>query len=94
MLAVSCGRLAGHFDRDDVVIVGAGLAAKLGVRVGAAISDRAQGQYQPFGTTPGSRPIMCLGFHIGNTLYDSNYIFMPLKRRSLFQYGDTVSGIG
>jgi lipoprotein-releasing system permease protein len=33
-------------------------------------------------------------FHIGNTLYDSNYIFMPLNEAQLyFNYGDTVSGI-
>src|SRR6185295_4957692 len=31
---------------------------------------------------------------VGNTLYDNNYIFMPLNEAQLyFNYGDTVSGI-
>ena len=33
-------------------------------------------------------------FHIGNTLYDNNYVFMPLGEAQLyFDTGETVSGI-
>jgi lipoprotein-releasing system permease protein len=33
-------------------------------------------------------------FHIGNIIYDNNYIFMPLGEAQLyFNYGDAVSGI-
>ncbi|HWX90534.1 MAG TPA: hypothetical protein VNY75_09530, partial [Rhizomicrobium sp.] len=47
-----------YFDRDDVVIVGAGLAAKLGVRVGGDITLIApKGNVTPFGTTPGTTRI-------------------------------------
>jgi lipoprotein-releasing system permease protein len=89
------GSLA-YFDRDDVVIVGAGLAAKLGVRVGGDITLIApKGNITPFGTTPRVKTYHVISsFHIGNTLYDSNYIFMPLNEAQLyFNMGDTVSGI-
>jgi lipoprotein-releasing system permease protein len=86
----------GYFNRDDVVIVGAGLAAKLGVRVGGDITLIApKGNVTPFGTTPRVKTYHVVSsFRIGNTLYDSNYIFMPLNEAQLyFNYGDTVSGI-
>src|SRR5882757_1821256 len=89
------GSLA-YFDRDDLVIIGAGLAAKLGVRVGGDITLIApKGNVTPFGTTPRVKTYHVISsFRIGNTLYDSNYIFMPLNEAQLyFNYGDTVSGI-
>jgi lipoprotein-releasing system permease protein len=89
------GSLA-SFDSDDAVIVGAGLAAKLGVRVGGDITLIApKGNITPFGTTPRVKTYHVIStFHIGNTLYDSNYVFMPLNEAQLyFNYGDTVSGI-
>ena len=85
-----------YFDRDDVVIVGSGLAAKLGVQVGGDITLIApKGNITPFGTTPRVKTYHVISsFRIGNTLYDSNYIFMPLNEAQLyFNYGDTVSGI-
>jgi lipoprotein-releasing system permease protein len=89
------GSLA-YFDRDDVVMVGSGLAAKLGVRVGGDITLIApKGNVTPFGTTPRVKTYHVISsFHIGNTLYDSNYIFMPLNEAQLyFNTGDTVNGI-
>jgi lipoprotein-releasing system permease protein len=89
------GSLA-YFDRDDVVIVGSGLASKLGVEVGGEITLIApKGNITPFGTTPRVKTYHVISsFRIGNTLYDSNYIFMPLNEAQLyFNYGDTVSGI-
>jgi lipoprotein-releasing system permease protein len=86
----------GYFDRDDVVIVGAGLAARLGVQVGGDITLIApKGNITPFGTTTRIKTYHVISsFHIGNTLYDSNYIFMPLSEAQLyFNYGDTVNGI-
>jgi lipoprotein-releasing system permease protein len=86
----------GYFDRDDVVIVGSGLAAKLGVTVGGEITLIApKGNITPFGTTPRVKTYHVISsFRIGNTLYDGNYIFMPLNEAQLyFNYGDTVSGI-
>jgi lipoprotein-releasing system permease protein len=85
-----------YFDRDDVVIVGSGLAAKLGVAVGGEITLIApKGNITPFGTTPRVKTYHVISsFRIGNTLYDGNYIFMPLNEAQLyFNYGDTVSGI-
>jgi len=85
-----------YFDREDVVIVGSGLAAKLGVRVDGDITLIApKGNITPFGATPRIKTYHVIStFRIGNTLYDSNYIFMPLNEAQLyFNYGETVSGI-
>jgi lipoprotein-releasing system permease protein len=85
-----------YFDRDDVVIVGSGLAAKLGARVDGDITLIApKGNVTPFGTTPRVKTYHVISlFRVGNTLYDNNYIFMSLGEAQLyFNYGDTVSGI-
>jgi lipoprotein-releasing system permease protein len=85
-----------YFDRDDVVIVGSGLAAKLGVRVEGDITLIApRGNSTPFGTQPRVKTYHVISlFRVGNTLYDNNYVFMPLSEAQLyFNYGDTVSGI-
>jgi lipoprotein-releasing system permease protein len=84
-----------YFDGDNV-IVGSGLASKLGVRVGGDITLIApKGNVTPFGTTPRVKTYHVIStFHIGNTIYDSNFIFMPLSEAQLyFNTGDTVSGI-
>jgi lipoprotein-releasing system permease protein len=84
-----------YFDGDNV-IVGAGLAMKLGVRTGGDITLIApKGNVTPFGTTPRVKTYHVIStFHIGNTIYDSNFIFMPLDEAQLyFNTGDTVSGI-
>src|SRR4051812_32186851 len=85
-----------YFDGDDAVIVGAGLAAKLGVRVNGEITLIApKGNVTPFGTTPRVKTYHVISvFRIGNTLYDNNYIFMPLgEAQNYFDLGDKVSGI-
>jgi lipoprotein-releasing system permease protein len=89
------GALAG-FQGDEAVIVGAGLANKLGVREGGDITlIAARGNVTPFGVTPRIKTYHIVGtFHVGNTLYDNNYVFMPLAESQLyFNKGDTVSGI-
>jgi lipoprotein-releasing system permease protein len=89
------GSLA-YFDRDDVVIMGSGLAAKLGAQVGGDITlISPKGEVTPFGTTLRTKTYHVIStFRIGNTLYDSNYIFMPLPEAQLyFNTGDAVSGI-
>jgi lipoprotein-releasing system permease protein len=89
------GALA-NFQGDEAVIVGAGLANKLGVREGGDITlIAARGNVTPFGVTPRIKTYHIVGtFHVGNTLYDNNYVFMPLAESQLyFNKGDTVSGI-
>jgi lipoprotein-releasing system permease protein len=89
------GALAG-FQGDEAVIVGAGLANKLGVREGGDITlIAARGNVTPFGVTPRIKTYHIVStFHVGNTLYDNNYVFMPLAESQLyFNKGDTVSGI-
>ena len=85
-----------YFKGDDVVVVGAGLAAKLGLRVGGEITLLApKGNVTPFGTTPRVKTYHIISaFRVGNTLYDNNYLFMPLQEaQDYFNYGDTVNGI-
>jgi lipoprotein-releasing system permease protein len=84
------------FQGDEAVIVGAGLANKLGVQAGGDITlIAARGNVTPFGVTPRIKTYHIVGtFHVGNTLYDNNYVFMPLAEAQLyFNKGDTVSGI-
>ncbi|MFO1247970.1 MAG: lipoprotein-releasing ABC transporter permease subunit [Alphaproteobacteria bacterium] len=85
-----------YFAGDDAVIVGAGLAAKLGVQVNGEITLIApKGNVTPFGTTPRVKTYHVISvFRIGNTLYDNNYIFMPLEEaQNYFDFGDKVSGV-
>jgi len=78
------------------VIIGVGLANKLGLRVGDAITlVSPQGDETPFGTTlrHNSYPVAGI-FKVGNTLYDSNFVFMPLDQaQAFFGYEDSVTGI-
>jgi lipoprotein-releasing system permease protein len=85
-----------YFDGEESVIIGAGLANRLGLRPGSDITLIApKGNVTPFGTTPRIKTYRVIGtFHIGNTLYDSNYVFMPLAEAQLFfNTGEGVSSI-
>ena len=85
-----------NFEGDESVIIGQGLANKLGLRLGGDITLIApQGNVTPFGTTPRIKTYRVVGtFKIGNTLYDNNYIFMPLQEAQLyFNTGEGVNGI-
>ncbi|HEX4105976.1 MAG TPA: lipoprotein-releasing ABC transporter permease subunit [Rhizomicrobium sp.] len=89
------GSLEG-FAGDDQVIIGAGLAQKLGLHTGSPITLIApQGNITPFGTTPRIKTYTIAGtFKIGMTQYDTSFIFMPLKEAQLFfNAGESVSGI-
>ena len=81
---------------DDSVIVGDGLAQKLGIHRGGSITLIApKGDVTPFGTTPRIKTYLVAGtFKIGNNLYDSGFVFMPLtEAQSFFNTGDGVTGI-
>jgi lipoprotein-releasing system permease protein len=85
-----------YFQGDDAVIVGSGLAAKLGLRVGGEVTlISPKGDVTPFGTTLRTKTYHIISFfHVGNTLYDSNYIFMPLdEAQAYFNMGNSVSGV-
>lgn len=85
-----------NFQGDESVIIGQGLANKLGLRLGGDITLIApQGNVTPFGTTPRIKTYRVVGtFKIGNTLYDNNYVFMPLEEAQLyFNTGEGVNGI-
>ncbi len=85
------------FGQDDTVIIGDGLARKLGIRRGGSITLIApRGEITPFGTTPRIKTYSVAGtFKVGNSLYDSAFVFMPLtEAQSFFNLGDTaVTGV-
>jgi len=74
------------FDSGDEVIIGAGLARKMGIRVGGSITLIApKGNVTPFGTTPRIKTYKVSGtFKVGMTQYDTSFIFMPLGEAQLF----------
>jgi lipoprotein-releasing system permease protein len=89
------GSLAG-FAAGDQVIIGAGLAQKLDLRPGGAITLIApKGNVTPFGTTPRIKTYTVAGtFRVGMTQYDTSFIFMPLQEAQLFFNAEgRVSGI-
>jgi len=92
--ALSKGALDGF--GPDSVIIGNGLAAKLGLARGSQITLIApQGDVTPFGTTIRNKAYTVAGtFKIGNSLYDSNFVFLPLdEAQAFFNTGEGVSGI-
>ncbi|HEX3754802.1 MAG TPA: lipoprotein-releasing ABC transporter permease subunit [Rhizomicrobium sp.] len=85
-----------HFDSGEDVVIGAGLAMKLGLHVGSPITLIApQGNVTPFGTTPRIKTYAVGGtFRIGMTQYDTSFIFMPLSEAQLyFNTGSAVTSI-
>ena len=82
---LSEGALAG-FDSGEDVIIGAGLARRMGIRVGGSITLIApKGNVTPFGTTPRIKTYKVSGtFKVGMTQYDTGFIFMPLGEAQLF----------
>jgi lipoprotein-releasing system permease protein len=85
-----------YFKGDEAVIIGSGLALKLGLRPSDRITLIApKGDVTPFGTTPRIKTYLVAGtFKIGNTAYDNNFIFMPLSEAQLFfNTGNRVNGI-
>ena len=81
---------------DDSVIIGAPLAARLGLQPGGQITLIApRGNVTPFGVTPRIKTYTVAGtFRIGHSEYDSAYIFMPLdEAQAYFNMGNTVTGL-
>jgi lipoprotein-releasing system permease protein len=69
------------------IIIGTGLANKFGVRVGDSVSlISPRGQDTPFGPTPYTTKSYTVAgiFKVGNTLYDSGFVFMPLSEAQIF----------
>jgi lipoprotein-releasing system permease protein len=84
------------FDNEDTVIIGDGLAQKLGIHRGGSITLVApKGDVTPFGTTPRIKTYTVAGtFHVGNSAYDSVFVFMPItEAQDFFNTGEGVTGI-
>lgn len=82
---VKSGTLAG-FDNDEGVAIGQRLADQLGIHVGDTITLlTAKGVETPFGHVPRQKsyPVHAI-FQVGMSIFDSTYVFMPLKEAQLF----------
>jgi len=89
------GALA-HFEGGDAVIVGIGLAQKLGLVPGMRITLIApRGNVTPFGTMPRVKAYTIAGtFDSGMSEYNNAFIFMPLDEAQLyFNMGRGVSSL-
>jgi lipoprotein-releasing system permease protein len=75
-----------RFDSGEDVIIGAGMAQRMGIRPGGSITLIApKGNMTPFGTTPRIKTYTVAGvFRVGMTQYDTSFIFMPLDEAQLF----------
>jgi lipoprotein-releasing system permease protein len=92
---LSPGALAGY-EGGDAVIIGAGLAEKLGLLPGMKITlIAARGDVTPFGMTPRVKTYTVAGtFKIGMSEYDRTFVFMPLDQAQLyFNMGDAVGAV-
>ncbi len=88
------GALGGY--GSDGIIIGAGLADKLGLQAGDAIKlISAQGQDTPFGSTLNDKSYAVAGiFKVGNSAYDSNFAFMALdEAQAFFGYDGAVTAV-
>ncbi len=81
------------FDDADGVVIGYRLAWKHGVKVGDNITLIApEGEETPFGVTPRITAFRVLAiFESGMSLYDSNFVYMPLK--AAMDYFNTEGGV-
>ena len=85
-----------NFDSGNEVIIGSGMATRLGLHIGSPITLIApKGNVTPFGTTPRIKTYTVAGtFKVGMTQYDTSFIFMPLQEAQLFFNAEgRVSGI-
>lgn len=81
---------------DNVVVMGYRMARKLGVMPGQEITlISPDGKVTAFGTVPRIKSYKVIGtFDFGMSLYDANYIFMPLETaQNFFGLKDKVTNV-
>jgi lipoprotein-releasing system permease protein len=84
------------FQGSNAVLIGSRLAAKLGLRVGDAITlVSPQRTVTAFGSVPRLKAYQVAGtFEVGMYEYDASYIFMPLAAAQTYlKLGDEVHGV-
>ncbi|MCW5752599.1 MAG: lipoprotein-releasing ABC transporter permease subunit [Alphaproteobacteria bacterium] len=84
------------FAAEEVVVMGARLAGRLGLRIGDRVTlISPQGSATAFGFVPRLQQYRLVAtFDIGMYEYDNGYTFMPLPQAQVyFRYGEAVSGI-
>jgi lipoprotein-releasing system permease protein len=82
------------FHGDDALLVGSRMAARMGLRVGDALTlISPKGNVTAFGTVPRLRAYHIVGiFEVGMYEHDNNFIYMPLEAAQIFfQLDNAVS---
>ena len=85
-----------RFQGSNAVIIGGGLADRLGINIGDAIKlTSPNGAQGPFGIVPRSNVYRVVGFfRVGMSEYDSRIVFMPLQEaQAFFNYEGAVSAL-
>lgn len=83
--SIKLGTLVG-FNQEEGVVIGSGLAEKLGLTVGGFLRIiTPDGDTTPFGVTPRVKAYKVAAiFEIGMSEYDSIFVFMPLHEAQMF----------
>lgn len=87
--AVSSNILSGslaNFDKENFVVLGAGLAERLGLRVGEDLTLLSpEGDATPFGVNPRVKTYKIGAIYkVGMSEFDSTFLFLPLSEAQLF----------
>jgi lipoprotein-releasing system permease protein len=93
---IKAGSLADFASDQDVALIGTGMARELRVGVGDVVTVVSpQGTTTIVGTVPRNKSYRVVGlFQVGMSLYDTNYLFVPLPAAQLFfKMKDAVSNI-
>lgn len=89
------GALA-DFAGDDAAMIGARMAARLGIGIGDSVTlISPQGNVTAFGTMPRLRAFRVAAiYEVGMFEYDNSFVFLPIEAgRLFFRTGDDVTGI-
>jgi lipoprotein-releasing system permease protein len=88
--AILAGNIVGGsldaFEGEDAILIGARLAARMGIGVGGRITlVSPQGRTTVIGTVPRVRAYTVVAlFDVGMNEYDSSFVFLPLEAAQLF----------
>jgi len=83
---IAAANVLNRFEGENAIIIGAGMADRLGVQVGDSIRlTSPNGPQTPFGITPRFKAYKVVGlFQMGMSEYDSRIVFMPLEEAQAY----------
>ena len=101
MVEGSLGDFGSGEESSDTVVIGQGLAMGMGLTVGSQIRSKLtlispEGNTVLFGQMPTTKTYTVVGiFRVGNEIYDSNHVFLPIDQaRLFFRTGESYKTLG